>query len=296
MNDVNWWFMALSFLFGLVLTLLFMIRRVTREVPIYAALGRGPKVDVNKPDLDVRKPDVDVRTPDVDVRKPDVDVNTPDVDVKKPDITAPGLAATAAAGAAGVTAAKLVKDEPYGTGSVRVTKTVAPPRTEYPVKGDEDTMRYFTVESPDYERVGAEVWFQDAASAERAGFLRWDAPGDFTATDIVGESVIRDEDTATAKFARDEDSTATAKFARDEDSTATAKFASVVGEPEAGPYGSGSARAGAGGSGPAGWTIKGNEDSMLFHTPASPAYDATIAEVWFADEATAEAAGFKKYE
>ena len=31
---------------------------------------------------------------------------------------------------------------------------------------------------------------------------------------------------------------------------------------------------------------------MLYHTPESPAYEATIAEVWFADEATAEAAGF----
>ena len=53
MHDVNWWLMALSFLLGLVLTLLFMIRRVTREVPIYAALGRGPKVDVKKPDVEV---------------------------------------------------------------------------------------------------------------------------------------------------------------------------------------------------------------------------------------------------
>jgi hypothetical protein len=252
MHDVSWWLMALSFILGLVITLLFMIRRVTREVPIYAALGRGPKVDVKKPDVEVRKPDV----------------------------KAPAVAATAATAAAGAAAVKLVKDEPYGTGSVRTTKTVAPPRTEYLVKGDEDTMRYFTVESPDYERVGAEVWFQDAASAERAGFLRWDAPGDYTVTDNIGGRVIRDEDTTVI---------------RDEDTTATAKFASVVGEPEAGPYGTGSARAGAGGVGPAGWTIKGNADSMLFHTPASPAYDATIAEVWFADEATATAAGFKKY-
>jgi hypothetical protein len=272
MHDVSWWLMALSFILGLAITLLFMIRRVTREVPIYAALGRGPKVDVKKPDVEVRKPDVEVR---------------------KPDLKAPTVAATAATAAAGAAAVKLVKDEPYGTGSVRVTKTVAPPRTEYLVKGDEDTMRYFTVESPDYERVGAEVWFQDAASAERAGFLRWDAPGDYTVTDNVGGRVIRDDDTTVI---RDEDTTATSKFASvDEDTTATSKFASVVGEPEAGPYGSGSARAGAGGSGPAGWTIKGNADSMLFHTPASPAYDATIAEVWFADEATAEAAGFKKY-
>ena len=59
MHDVNWWLMALSFIAGLLLTLAFMIRRVTREVPIYAALGRGPKVDVKKPDVEVRKPDAE---------------------------------------------------------------------------------------------------------------------------------------------------------------------------------------------------------------------------------------------
>ncbi|MBS9532310.1 hypothetical protein KIH27_01760 [Mycobacterium sp. M1] len=65
---------------------------------------------------------------------------------------------------------------------------------------------------------------------------------------------------------------------------------------DAPPYGAGSARAGAGGSGPAGWTIKGNEDSMLYHGPASPSYDVTIAEVWFEDEATAAAAGFIRWD
>ena len=215
MHDVNWWLMGLAFLLGLVLTLVFMIRRVTREVPVYAALGRGPKVEVRKPDVEVKKP---------------------------------GLAAPAVA-AAGVTAAKLVKDQPYGAGSVRVPKTVAPTRAEYLVKGDEDTMRYFTVDSPDYETVGAEVWFTDVESAERAGFARWDATG-------------------------------------------AAKLVSAV---EPGPYGAGSAKVAAGASGPQGWLIKGNEDSMLYHTPASPQYDVTIAELWFVDEATAEAAGFKKY-
>ena len=34
MHDVNWWLMALSFLAGLVLTFLLMIRKVTREVPV----------------------------------------------------------------------------------------------------------------------------------------------------------------------------------------------------------------------------------------------------------------------
>ncbi len=244
MHDVNWWLMALSFLLGLLLTLAFTVRRVTREVPIYAALGRGPKVEVRKPDVDVQKPVVKA---------------------------APAVAATVTEAAV----ATVVEDNPFGTGSVRVGKSVAPPRIEYLVKGDEDTMRYFTVESPNYERVEAEVWFQDAASAERAGFLRWDAPGDHAVTDHVGGTVVSGGDVKT---------------------TETTKSTSVVGEPDAGPYGSGSARAGAGGIGPAGWTIKGNADSMLYHTPASEAYDATIAEVWFADEASAQAAGFKKYE
>jgi hypothetical protein len=40
------------------------------------------------------------------------------------------------------------------------------------------------------------------------------------------------------------------------------------------------------------YTIKGNRDSMYFHTPGSPSYDQTIAEVWFKSEAEARAAGF----
>jgi len=43
---------------------------------------------------------------------------------------------------------------------------------------------------------------------------------------------------------------------------------------------------------PAGYDIKGNADSMKFHTPASPWYERTIAEVWFNSEAAADAAGF----
>jgi len=43
---------------------------------------------------------------------------------------------------------------------------------------------------------------------------------------------------------------------------------------------------------PAGFDIKGNEDSMKFHTPESPWYGRTIAEVWFNSAEAAEAAGF----
>jgi large subunit ribosomal protein L17 len=33
---------------------------------------------------------------------------------------------------------------------------------------------------------------------------------------------------------------------------------------------------------------------MLYHTPDSPFYGRTTAEIWFASEAAAEAAGFSK--
>lgn len=43
---------------------------------------------------------------------------------------------------------------------------------------------------------------------------------------------------------------------------------------------------------PEGYDIKGNEDSMKYHTTESPWYDRTIAEVWFNSSKAAEAAGF----
>lgn len=46
------------------------------------------------------------------------------------------------------------------------------------------------------------------------------------------------------------------------------------------------------GSAPEGYTIKGNADSMLYHTPDSPYYGRTVAEVWFDTVDNAEAAGF----
>jgi large subunit ribosomal protein L17 len=62
---------------------------------------------------------------------------------------------------------------------------------------------------------------------------------------------------------------------------------------EAAPYGEGSAAPLADGSAPEGFTIKGNKDSMKYHTPESPWYDQTVAEAWFATQEAAEAAGFE---
>jgi large subunit ribosomal protein L22 len=48
------------------------------------------------------------------------------------------------------------------------------------------------------------------------------------------------------------------------------------------------------GNGPDTHPIKGNADSMLYHTPDSRYYKVTKAEVWFDTEESAEAAGFSK--
>ena len=62
-------------------------------------------------------------------------------------------------------------------------------------------------------------------------------------------------------------------------------------EEEAESYGEGSFR---GTEPPTGYDIKGNENSMKYHTPDSPYYEQTNAEVWFDSEQAAEAAGFEK--
>ena len=71
----------------------------------------------------------------------------------------------------------------------------------------------------------------------------------------------------------------------------------VVEDPTAdGPYGEGSHDALEDGSAPEGFPVKGNANSRKYHTPESPYYDATIAEVWFATAEAAEAAGFEAVE
>jgi large subunit ribosomal protein L4 len=58
------------------------------------------------------------------------------------------------------------------------------------------------------------------------------------------------------------------------------------------PYGKGSHSPRKSGKAPKGYDIKGNADSMLYHTPDSQWYEQTVAEVWFDSIEAAEAAGF----
>jgi outer membrane biosynthesis protein TonB len=61
-------------------------------------------------------------------------------------------------------------------------------------------------------------------------------------------------------------------------------------------YGPGSAAPLPDGSAPGpAYTIKGNAGSMLFHSPSSPYYERTRAEVWFQTVTDARAAGFTEW-
>ncbi|MFN3005001.1 hypothetical protein [Mycolicibacterium wolinskyi] len=270
MNNVNWWLMALSFVLGLVLTLALTVRRVKREVPVYGALGRRPETGGGAATL--------AGADDATTRLPKVD----DATAKLPKVGTPGAAAAgvaAAGGAAGVGAAKLsgrgTDDEPYGAGSIRTAAATTAP-AGYTIKGNENSMLYHSPESPSYEQTVAEIWFRDADTAERAGFARWDSArggaGVAGAAGAAGAAGV-------AKLASTGE-------------TGQAEQPTVV---EEAPYGANSVRVSGRGT-PAGYTIKGNEDSMLYHSPESPSYKQTIAEIWFRDEESAQEAGFARWD
>jgi hypothetical protein len=205
MHDINWWLTAASFLLGLLLTFAFTIRRVKREVPVSALAAAG-----------------------------------------------------------GAAAAKSVGGhEPYGAGSARVGAGGSGP-AGWTIKGNEKSMLYHTPDSPNYKRIVHDVWFRDEESAQLAGFTHWGKEhAKVDTAKLVGGAATAAGGAAAAKLAGGRE-----------------------------PYGAGSARADAGGSGPAGWTIKGNEESMLYHTPDSPNYKRIVHDVWFRDEESARRAGF----
>jgi len=66
----------------------------------------------------------------------------------------------------------------------------------------------------------------------------------------------------------------------------------VEGATKTQPYGPGSKAPLKSGNAPKGFDIKGNADSMKYHTTDSRWYEQTVAEVWFDTAESAEAAGF----
>ena len=63
---------------------------------------------------------------------------------------------------------------------------------------------------------------------------------------------------------------------------------------DASPHGDGSPAPIEGDEMPEGFPIKGNASSMLYHLPETSFYNRTVAEVWFATEEAATAAGFTR--
>ena len=326
MHNVNWWLMTLAFLLGLLLTLVMMIRKVTREVPEgHTLTATVPKVKA--PEVPkVKVPEV-AKAAGVAVaagvaakkvaekveKKIDTDVHTlgakVDAKVDKVEKVVTERAAKVE---------HVLEHDPYGKGSIRVTRGTAAP-VGYTIKGDKDTGRYFTLDAPDYEAVEAEVWFANEESAEKADFIRWNArAGEHhdTAADAVhfvvtggtttpdSAKIVVTGGTSSADNAKTVVTGGTtlpagpAAVVHEEGSGAAASAARIFSADDlpAGPHGRGTIKAYADGTGPAGWAIKGNENSMLYHTVDSPNYGATIAEVWFVDEETARQAGFKRWD
>lgn len=133
----------------------------------------------------------------------------------------------------------------------------------------------------------------DAAEAqEQAEDLADDTAEDVVATpdEVQGFADVEDAAASEDVDAADEGS---ASDESDGGSGGSEADASPDHDYEPGDY-EGSVKADEDGNGPETHPIKGNADSMLYHTPDSRYYKVTKAEVWFDTEEHAEAAGFSK--
>lgn len=203
-------------------------------------------------------------------------------------------------------------------GPVNARKDGRAPTAEYTIKGNRDSMYFHTPGSPSYDQTIAEVWFKSEAEARAAGFTppgtggaakkatANKAPAKTVAKKAPAKAATKAPAKAVAKKAPAKAATkapakavATKAVAKKAPAKAVATKAAAKKAPAkkavaAGRF-PGSAMPLSGGRAPsAAYKIKGNEDSMIYHTPDSPFYGQTIAETWFKTEAAAVAAGFRK--
>ncbi len=132
-----------------------------------------------------------------------------------------------------------------------------------------------------------------AAGAQQAGTT---TEATTAADEAEGAAAQAEAEEAEARLAEDTDESGSeAAEAAEEAADATNEAVEESGSTEDAPYGEGShAPLADTAEAPSGFDIKGNEDSKLYHVPGSSHYDRTNAEVWFASEEAAEAAGFSK--
>jgi hypothetical protein len=67
-----------------------------------------------------------------------------------------------------------VRESGYGTGSAVSRRGAAGPEG-WTVKGNADSLLFYTEDAPGYGRAAADVWFDSEDAATAAGFTRWDA-------------------------------------------------------------------------------------------------------------------------
>ena len=137
---------------------------------------------------------------------------------------------------------------------------------------------------------------QRAQAAKKAADSKATAPKSKATDESVSEPV---EDVAEVEELETTDEVAdvVAEVAEDTDVAETTDETPAAQEPVSGFAAGewdGSVVADEDGNGPDTHPIKGNKDSMLYHTPDSRYYKVTKAEVWFDTEEHAEAAGFSK--
>jgi len=126
------------------------------------------------------------------------------------------------------------------------------------------------------DAIDADEAVEDAEDAAEAAAAEVEGSAD------VAEAV----DEATDESATDEGTAGDESEGESSERAADADFAAAEW--------AGSVKPDADGNGPESHPIKGNADSMLYHTPDSRYYKVTKAEVWFDTEENAEAAGFAK--
>jgi len=150
-------------------------------------------------------------------------------------------------------------------------------------KGDNAPMAVIELVQEAYKPAAKKAAAKKAASAPAAPVEEPKAE-EISAEEISGEEVTEETEVTNVG----EETAESTEIADAAEETSAAKFADLE-------FGDAVAAALEDGSAPSEeYTIKGNKDSGLYHTPDSQWYDQTVAEVWFKTEEAAENAGFVK--
>jgi hypothetical protein len=313
----NWWLIAVAFVLGVTLTYVWSVRTVKRQVSLSDALpadgestgeaSRGHHGD-DSADEPVDEPAAAVvddvpATEEIRVEASSEEptevswweqafiANRPDPALLRPAVRPKPLFAAVPRSADSETDQPALPDALAAASSI---SPGAPTRLSGPageqIKGNRDSMLYHTVDSPWYGLTKAEKWFTTETEAEAAGFTRWDRRGDRGSKPTKARARSGTRGATNQRQTTPQTTRPPANAVRPSPEAATPSSASTPAVAKRA-----STKPSVHAAAPAG-EIKGNRDSMLYHTVDSPWYGRTKAEVWFDTEAEAVAAGFARWD